>query len=376
MSRTIYKTKKDKKSNDLSSSNSEDIKKETELPKRNKNVEIYNKKASTLNRNRNNKEEISIKKEYQNEDDEDENLLLIVDSDKEDEEDEEEKTSEKSENDNDNKDNIITEAEFVEGFSLTKAFISLSEEIGKNEIITLKFDDNCITIDEKSINTNIQINITLFGNKLLNYIYNDEYETHIPVSMSELTNKIKTKKNQDLTLKIIKDKKSPFRFSSGDIKDEFIQISKSKQELDEEQKIQNDKEKEYEHNYDTKSIKLKSSTLLKLIKNCSTKNDDHIIIKSWIDRKNNKRITLSGFKKDGSSSFAPKNFNHDYYEENSQNYYKEFKLQKKTIKTIDKQSGMFLTSAISEIFFEEDKPLCIRSSIGLFGKMDIYVYSI
>ena len=37
---------------------------------------------------------------------------------------------------------------------------------------------------------------------------------------------------------------------------------------------------------------------------------------------------------------------------------------------------MFFTSAISEIFFEEDKPLCIRSPIGLFGKMDIYVYSI
>ena len=276
MSRTIYKSKKDKKFDDLSSSNSEEISKETELPKRNKNVEIYNKKASTLNRNKNNKELISIKKEYQNdEDDEDEeNLLLIVYSDKE-----EEETSEKSESDNYNdKDNIITEAEFVEGFSLTKAFTSLSEEIGKNEVITLKFDDNCITIDEKGISSNIQMNITLFGDKLLNYVYNDECETHIPVSMSELTNKIKTKKNQDLTLKIIKDKKSPFRFSSGDIKDEFIQISKSnKPELDEEQKIQNDKEKEYEHNYDTQSIKLKSSTLLKLIKNCSTKNDDHII---------------------------------------------------------------------------------------------------
>lgn len=257
----------------------------------------------------------------------------------------------------------IVEAVFVEGFSISKLFTSLVFGLPKEEIITLKFSQDTIMLDERGINDNIQINVTLYTKKLFDYSYNTDYdELRIDVNVKKMNEKIFSKKSQNLTLRIINDKKSPFRYDRMDIKDEIIPTggnNANKSELE-------------AYEYTTKPIRIRSSTLIDLIKSCATKYDDHINIKCYNGRV--RGIIMKGFKIDGSVSFHDQAFGMRVQDANQEDFMDEVKISKNTIRMIEKQVSVPPLYALSEVYIEEDKPLCIKTLIGLYGFIDIYAH--
>lgn len=327
MSRFISKDKKYESSGSSLSSDS------TPLPKRTKTVEIENVVPVTKSRKDSN-EEIKINSDYHD---------TVI-------QEEEDETQDITHNGNE-----IIRAKFVEGYSISKAFSALGEGVSKQENIILDFDEDTISIDQNGINANTKINLTIFTSKLLEYSFNekDGFLTRISVTVDELINKVSAKKSEGLTFKIVSDKTYPFLVSHGDIFDNNINVSHKAEKVDVDP-----------HIYENKPVKIKTTVITSIFKSCSSKNDDHIIIDCFING-----LIITGYKKDGSLAFNGKHYGNTENQKVS-----SIRIEKKTIKMLEKQGSMAPAYSITEIYVEEGKPICIKTPIGLVGEINVYIY--
>ena len=78
---------------------------------------------------------------------------------------------------------------------------------------------------------------------------------------------------------------------------------------------------------------------------------------------------MTGYKKDGSLAFNSTTFG-----DVSGKSVSSLRLEKQTIKMIEKHGSMAPANSITKFYIEDGKPLCIKNLIGIVGFKNVYVF--